>query len=136
MRISLLLILLSCSVILSAQKRITLFFAGDLMQHQAQIDSARNGEIYDYSDCFSAVKPLGLESRYRHCQSRSYPRWETLSRVPGFLGTRRIPVCHKRVRFRHSAHGQQPLSRPGTERIRPYLIDARFALHSPHRYLP
>lgn len=58
MRISLLLILLSCSVILSAQKRITLFFAGDLMQHQAQIDSARNGGIYDYSDCFSAVKPL------------------------------------------------------------------------------
>lgn len=58
MRIFLFLILLSCSVILSAQKRITLFFAGDLMQHQAQIDSAYNEGTYDYSDCFSAVKPL------------------------------------------------------------------------------
>ena len=28
------------------------------MQHQAQIDSAYNEGTYDYSDCFSAVKPL------------------------------------------------------------------------------
>lgn len=38
-------------------QRLTLLFVGDLMQHQAQIDAARqpNG-IYDYSDCFRLVK--------------------------------------------------------------------------------
>lgn len=38
-------------------QRLTLLFAGDLMQHQAQIDAARqtNG-TYDYSDCFRLVK--------------------------------------------------------------------------------
>lgn len=48
---------LSCSVVLSAQERITLLFAGDLMQHQAQIDAARTPQGgYDYSPCFSLVK--------------------------------------------------------------------------------
>lgn len=46
-----------CSVILSAQERITLLFVGDLMQHQAQIDAARTPQgTYDYSPCFSLVK--------------------------------------------------------------------------------
>lgn len=38
-------------------QRLTLLFARDLMQHQAQIDAARqpNG-TYDYSDCFRLVK--------------------------------------------------------------------------------
>ena len=37
--------------------KITLLFAGDLMQHQAQINAARqsNGK-YNYSDCFALVK--------------------------------------------------------------------------------
>lgn len=39
------------------QERITLLFAGDLMQHKAQIDAARTaGGEYDYSDCFKYVK--------------------------------------------------------------------------------
>lgn len=50
-------LLLCCSVILSAQKRITLLFVGDLMQHQAQIDAARTAQGgYDYSACFAHVK--------------------------------------------------------------------------------
>lgn len=36
--------------------RITLLFAGDLMQHQAQINAARTLSGYDYSDCFRYVK--------------------------------------------------------------------------------
>lgn len=36
--------------------RITLLFAGDLMQHQAQIDAARTTTDYDYSDCFALVR--------------------------------------------------------------------------------
>lgn len=49
-------IILFYSVILSAQERITLLFVGDLMQHQAQIDAACNGETYDYPPYFSLVK--------------------------------------------------------------------------------
>lgn len=44
---------------LSAQEfgRITLLFAGDLMQHQGQIDAARQMDgSYDYSPCFQYVK--------------------------------------------------------------------------------
>ena len=36
--------------------RITLLFAGDLMQHQGQINAARTPAGYDYSDCFKYVK--------------------------------------------------------------------------------
>ncbi len=37
--------------------RITLLFAGDLMQHKPQINAARTPEgTYDYSPCFSLVK--------------------------------------------------------------------------------
>ena len=46
------------SVTLSAQERITLVFAGDLMQHQAQIDAARTPQgTYDYTPCFTPVAP-------------------------------------------------------------------------------
>lgn len=54
-RLSTLWLLLLC-LPLSAQDRITLLFAGDLMQHQAQIDAARQGGGYDYTDCFKHVK--------------------------------------------------------------------------------
>lgn len=36
--------------------RLTILFAGDLMQHQAQINAARTSTGYDYSDCFKFVK--------------------------------------------------------------------------------
>ncbi len=57
MRKSILLLLSFYSVTLLAQERITLLFAGDLMQHQEQISAARtpNGQ-YDYSSCFKLVK--------------------------------------------------------------------------------
>lgn len=37
-------------------KKITLLFAGDLMQHQGQIDAARTASGYDYTTCFKFVK--------------------------------------------------------------------------------
>ncbi|MBR6601760.1 MAG: CapA family protein [Bacteroidaceae bacterium] len=38
-------------------QRLTLLFVGDLMQHQAQIDAARQPDgTYDYDHCFSLVK--------------------------------------------------------------------------------
>ncbi len=57
MKVLIAFIILLYSVTLSAQERITLLFAGDLMQHQAQIDAARTPEgKYDYQACFSLVK--------------------------------------------------------------------------------
>ena len=45
------------SVICSAQERITLLFVGDLMQHRAQIEAARQADgTYDYAPCFAAVE--------------------------------------------------------------------------------
>ena len=42
-----------CDSITPIPKRtITLLFAGDLMQHQSQIDAAKTATGYDYSDCF------------------------------------------------------------------------------------
>lgn len=41
---------------LSAQDRITLLFVGDLMQHQAQINAAKQEAGYSYADCFKHVK--------------------------------------------------------------------------------
>lgn len=45
-----------CISLSFAQDKITLLFAGDLMQHQAQIDAARRGGGYDYTGCFEHVK--------------------------------------------------------------------------------
>ncbi len=41
---------------LRAQQRITLLFAGDAMQHLAQIEDARTPAGYDYDSCFVQVK--------------------------------------------------------------------------------
>jgi poly-gamma-glutamate synthesis protein (capsule biosynthesis protein) len=37
-------------------QELTLLFAGDAMQHQSQINSARRGSIYDYSSCFKYLE--------------------------------------------------------------------------------
>ena len=36
---------------------VTLIFGGDLMQHQPQITAAKTASGYDYSDCFTLMKP-------------------------------------------------------------------------------
>ena len=42
-----------------SSQRITLLFAGDLMQHQAQIDAARQADgSYNYTACFEPVKEM------------------------------------------------------------------------------
>ncbi len=47
-----------------------LLFVGDAMQHQAQLDRARElggGKSYDYSDCFTLVAPDITEADYAVC---------------------------------------------------------------------
>lgn len=47
---------ISCQKDSITTSRLTLLFAGDLMQHQAQINAAHTSTGYDYSDCFKFVK--------------------------------------------------------------------------------
>ncbi|MDR1406028.1 MAG: CapA family protein [Prevotellaceae bacterium] len=56
MRISLLLATLLYCCDGDAQDTLSLLFAGDVMQHQAQINAARRGGSYEYDECFSMVK--------------------------------------------------------------------------------
>lgn len=57
MRYTLFLILLFSSVSLTAQRKLTLLFVGDLMQHKGQLEAARTSDgSYNYSSCFSLVK--------------------------------------------------------------------------------
>ncbi|MDE6638780.1 MAG: CapA family protein [Muribaculaceae bacterium] len=45
----------------------TLLFAGDAMQHQAQLDQALsegNGKCYDYSECFRWIAPIVTQADY------------------------------------------------------------------------
>lgn len=45
----------------------TLLFAGDAMQHQAQLDQAQlegGGKVYDYSECFRWIAPTVTEADY------------------------------------------------------------------------
>ncbi len=41
---------------------LSILFAGDLMQHQGQINAAFNGQTYNYDDCFELVKPVVSEA--------------------------------------------------------------------------
>lgn len=49
--------------------RITIFFAGDAMQHQGQLDAAKKvgGSRYDYSECFTLIAPTIREADYAVC---------------------------------------------------------------------
>lgn len=55
---NLMLILVWLGAFLGAPAEADLLFAGDAMMHQGQIDAARRRDgTYDYSECFSALKP-------------------------------------------------------------------------------
>lgn len=41
-----------------------LLFAGDAMQHQAQLDAARNNKTYDYSQCFDDIATVVSDADY------------------------------------------------------------------------
>ena len=50
------LFLLLGSLSVQAQQRVSLLFAGDAMQHSAQIENARTSQGYDYESCFEIIK--------------------------------------------------------------------------------
>jgi len=52
----LLLLFLSILFPSTAQKKVSLLFAGDAMQHMPQVNAARTHDGYDYSGCFRLIK--------------------------------------------------------------------------------
>ena len=51
-------LLLACSTLSLSAQNVTLYFAGDIMQHKAQLEEARtDAGTYDYSGCFTQVTP-------------------------------------------------------------------------------
>ena len=51
-------------------ENIELLFVGDAMQHQAQLDKAKelgDGKNYDYSDCFTLIAPEIMQADYAVC---------------------------------------------------------------------
>ena len=59
------LLLLSFVSMLFGSEKADIVFAGDAMQHKAQIDAAsRGGGVYDYSDCFKALSPYISDADY------------------------------------------------------------------------
>ena len=61
--------LLSSSSSVFSDSEAVILFAGDAMQHQAQLDKAKelgHGE-YDYSDCFTLLSPALKEADYSVC---------------------------------------------------------------------
>lgn len=61
--------ILFSSTVCFAQPQATLLFVGDAMQHQAQLDKAKElGKgAYDYSDCFKLITPIIQEADYAVC---------------------------------------------------------------------
>lgn len=67
------------------EKKITLLFAGDLMQHMPQVTAARQDSTFDYTDCFRHIAPffrqadlvvLNLETTLTpHSDYSGYPRF-------------------------------------------------------------
>lgn len=57
----------SDSIVSNKPAKATLYFVGDAMQHQAQLDQAKslgNGVDYDYSECFGLISPIVKNADY------------------------------------------------------------------------
>lgn len=65
MQEAILAIVMKLTLAMAADAEATLLFAGDAMMHQAQIEAARtSGGGYDYTECFTRVKPLIEQADY------------------------------------------------------------------------
>ena len=116
-------------------QKITLLFAGDLMQHQAQIDAARTATGYDYTDYFKLIKEEIGKARHRHRKSGGNPRWKALSRVSGLQCSRRISDRNQRCRLQRIDNSQQSLPRPRQKRVGKNHPDVGFPTNSVCRHL-
>lgn len=92
-------------------QRAELLFVGDAMQHQAQLDRARElgGDCYDYSDCFTYIAPEITAADYAVCNLEVPLRRCVLQRLSLLLGSGLLCTGTQRRRFRHVSDSKQPL---------------------------
>src|SRR5690554_568635 len=108
-----------CIIGINSQERATLLFFGDIMGHDAQIQSAsRNqGEYYDYSECFKWIEPY-----FRSVDLAIGNLELTFAGSPYGLSliwlTRRAGHCSERGRCRYACNRQQSLLRQKEKRGR------------------
>ena len=91
----------------SAEYTLSILVAGDLMQHQGQINAARNSDgTYSYDETFRYVKEEVSSA------DLAIANFEVtaLQGLSVFLCSRRIPAGDYRCGLRRAADGQQPLS--------------------------
>ncbi|HIZ25503.1 CapA family protein [Barnesiella sp. An55] len=78
---------------------VSLLFAGDAMQHQAQIASARNGEGYDYTDCFEVIAPEIAEADYAVVNLEAPAGGAPYTGYPCFSAPDAFPAALQRAGF-------------------------------------
>lgn len=80
---------------LTQAREVDIVFAGDAMMHTGQIEAARrDGGVYDYSDCFSAIAPyisdadyavVNLETPVARSSYSGYPQFNAPASYPQAL---------------------------------------------------
>ena len=106
---------------------VSLLFAGDAMQHKAQIQSAKQGETYDYSPCFADIT--------HEIASADYAVVNLESPIGGQPYTGRISNRITKRRIRPFPYRQQSLSRPLYPRGYTHIAYTRLYRNRPYRNL-
>lgn len=115
-------------------QKITLLFAGDLMQHQAQIDAARTATGYDYTDYFKLIKEE-IGKADIAIGNLEVTLGGKLSGVSGLQCSRRISDRNQRCRLQRIDNSQQSLPRPRQKRVGKNHPDVGFPTNSVCRHL-
>lgn len=78
---------------------VSLLFAGDAMQHQAQIASARTGDSYDYTDCFEWIAPEVTAADYAVVNLEAPAGGAPYTGYPCFSAPDEFPVALQEAGF-------------------------------------
>ena len=113
---------------------VSLLFAGDAMQHKAQIQSAKQGEAYDYSPCFADITHEIASADYAVVNLES-PIGGQPYRLSLFFCAGRISNRITKRRIRPFPYRQQSLSRPLYPRGHTHIAYTRLYRSRPYRDL-
>ena len=110
---------------------ISLLFAGDAMQHKAQIQSAKQGEAYDYSPCFADITHEIAAADYAVVNLESPIGGQPYTGYPCFSAPDEFPIALQNAGFDR----QQSLSRPLYPRGYTHIAYTRLYRSRPYRDL-
>ena len=78
---------------------VSLLFAGDAMQHKAQIQSAKQGEAYDYSPCFADITHEIASADYAVVNLESPIGGQPYTGYPCFSAPDEFPIALQNAGF-------------------------------------